>query len=151
MSEQSEKLAVNIRKALGNHNDNNEAVTILVAQVRQQLDQAMADVARLRDALTWSLGKLSFVAPLAGGKYNYIRAFEKASTALQETPADAFIKLKQAEAIEVMCGQWMSEAADLPMQHECRSKGSSTYNWQTHYAKAGKAYAKRLRGEVNDE
>lgn len=112
-------------------------------QLRQQLAQAQADVARLREALTWSLGKLSFVAPLAGGKYNYIRAFEKASTALQETPADAFIKIKQAEAV-VEFGHDIVEGA----------KGDDIQDGD-FYAEdilyMAERYAQRLRGEVSDD
>lgn len=105
MSEQSEKLAANIRKALGNHNDNNEAVTILVTKVCQQLDQAMADVARLREAAS------NYAEAANKSHHDRIAARYVLDEVLSGTSSDAFIKLKQAEAVEDAAERIRSVAA----------------------------------------
>lgn len=109
MSEYRERLARQIRAALGNHNDDREAVTVLVSSLRQQLDQALADVVMLREVLSELDDHV--LSDLGGSDYVGTEVSKKVDSALDRNSSDAFIKLKRAEAIEDAAERIRSAAA----------------------------------------
>lgn len=72
----------------------------LLKFAQKEIDRLRARVAELEDALVWSLGKLSIEVPVSGGNASYIRAFEKADSALGKTSSEPWLLRKQAKAVE---------------------------------------------------
>jgi len=59
-------------------------------------------------------------------------------------PAQCLAEVK-AQAVEAFATMLRNEAKLFEVQAECRSKGSSWYNWQTHYAGNAEKFAKTIR------
>jgi hypothetical protein len=64
---------------------------------------------------------------------------------LEETPAQSLQAIRD-EAILCVADKWREEAERLPMQHESKSNGSSTYNWYGEFIRKLKQELKG-RGE----
>ena len=56
-----------------------------------------------------------------------------------------FATEKQAQALDAVKDKWIKKASEMPLQLECRSKGSSCYNWAMYYARELKDEAEKLR------
>lgn len=54
---------------------------------------------------------------------------------------------KKQEAILTIKDKWIKKASEMPPQLECRSKGSSCYNWAMFYARELTDEAEQLRKE----
>ena len=54
---------------------------------------------------------------------------------------------KKQEAILTIKDKWIKKASEMPLQLECRSKGSSCYNWAMFYARELTDEAEQLRKE----
>lgn len=66
---------------------------------------------------------------------------------LGEVPTQCLAEVK-AQAVESFATMLRNEAKLFEVQAECRSKGSSWYNWQTHYARNAETYANQLRQQA---
>lgn len=79
----------------------------------------------------------------------------KLLVSLDRTSADKIIenfKLEQqAKALSDIKDTWIKKASEMPMQLECRSKGSSCYNWAMYYAKEVTDRIEQLRNQVRSD
>ena len=55
------------------------------------------------------------------------------------------------KAFESVKDKWIKKASEMPQQLECRSKGSSCYNWAMFYARELTDEAEQLRKEQEGE
>jgi predicted RNase H-like nuclease (RuvC/YqgF family) len=74
------------------------------------------------------------------------RLFEIDNTESKALLKEFAIEQKQA-AINSIKDKWIKKASDMPLGLECRSKGSSCYNWAMYYAKELTDEAEQLRKE----
>lgn len=65
-------------------------------------------------------------------------------------PAQCLSEVK-ALAVEEFAATLRTEAKLFEAQSECRSKGSSWYNWQMYYSKNAEQYANQLRQQAKDQ
>ena len=70
-----------------------------------------------------------------------MRDFDKWADA---TPQQCLAEVR-AQAVERYAEMLRNEANLFEMQAECRSKGSSWYNWQTYYASNAAKFANQIR------
>lgn len=120
-----------------------EAAADDVLDLRQQLDQALADVARLREAAyplySWCAEKLTYPQFMDANEYGL--ALGEALNATERV-SDSFIKRKQAEAIEEAVRKLM------PGYYGAPDDPSLEYTAACEMCTEFKDYAQRLRGEV---
>ena len=72
--------------------------------------------------------------------------FEKASEQLNK-----FAIEKKIEALDDIRCHWLAKGSEIPLGLECRSKGSSCYNWAMYYAQELAHEIEQLRKEQGSE
>lgn len=73
----------------------------------------------------------------------WLEAFE----AIPEGALNKFAIEQRIAALESLKDEWIKKASEMPHQLECRSKGSSCYNWAMYYARELTDKAEQLRKE----
>ncbi|MGE6417991.1 hypothetical protein ACQKDY_09705 [Alteromonas macleodii] len=79
----------------------------------------------------------------SSAKNPWMEAFE----AIPEDTLNKFAIEKKVEALDDIRCQWLTKASEIPLGLECRSKGSSCYNWAMYYAQELAHEIEQLRKE----